>query len=104
MPYDQVIYHNTTDYSSEDNRQTYYRFHHDGKHYSETREAKGNYKSKLHCMISLLVYYRFPYMQHGKKSEQGVKEILKGKQFELKHIDAKIDVVADTTTTAQINL
>jgi hypothetical protein len=54
----QVIYHNTTDYSSEDNRQTYYRFHHDGKHYTETREAKGNYKSKLHCMISLLVYYR----------------------------------------------
>ncbi|MDQ6865684.1 MAG: hypothetical protein M3044_17885 [Thermoproteota archaeon] len=92
----QVIYHNTTDYSNEDNRQTYYRFHHDGRHYTETREAKGNYKSKLHCMISLLVYYRFPYMQHGKKSEQRVKEILKGKQFELKHIDAKKEVVADT--------
>ncbi len=44
----QVIYHNTTDYSSEDNRQTYYRFHHDGKHYREAREVKANYKTKLH--------------------------------------------------------
>jgi hypothetical protein len=53
-------------------------------------------------MISLLIYYRFPYIQYGKKSEQRVKEILKGKQFELKHINAKKGVVADTTTAAQM--
>ncbi|MFZ0555828.1 MAG: hypothetical protein WBL67_17420 [Nitrososphaeraceae archaeon] len=37
-------------------------------------------------LVHELVHYRFAYLQHGKKFEQRIKEILRGKTFEPKHV------------------
>ena len=53
------------------------------KHYKKVtfglREARA-------VLVHELVHYRFSYMQHGKKFEQRIKEILQGAEYPVKHI------------------
>lgn len=52
------------------------------------RPAKRNtaYRDFLHTLVHELVHYRFAYLGHGKKYEQRVREILRGRTFEPKHV------------------
>jgi hypothetical protein len=56
---------------------------------TEHKEVKATYKTKLHCLVHELVHYRFGYMNHNKKFEDRIKEILRGRTFPKKHIDLK---------------
>ena len=49
-------------------------------------KQKRTYRSYLKVLIHELVHYRFAYMQHGKKYEQRINEILGGRTFEPKHV------------------
>ena len=49
-------------------------------------KQKRTYRSYLRVLIHELVHYRFAYMQHGKKYEQRINEILGGRTFEPKHV------------------
>ena len=44
-----------------------------------------NYRTQKETLVHELVHYRFPSIQHGKRFEQRIKEILRGKTFEPKH-------------------
>lgn len=63
-------------------------------HYHNGLEAKTTHYKKVpyglrevrDTLIHELVHYRFPYMKHGKKFEQRIKDILRGKQFPKKHL------------------
>jgi hypothetical protein len=50
------------------------------------KTVKATYRYKLQTLVHELVHYRFPSMQHGRKFEQRIKEILSGTQFEPKHL------------------
>ena len=47
---------------------------------------KATYKDVVRTLVQELVHYRFSYMQHGRKFETRIDEILKGKIFEPKHV------------------
>src|ERR687887_448231 len=61
-----------------------------GFHYSERivtqNKHKVTYRDLVNTLVHELVHYRFPYMQHGAKFEQRIKEVLQGRMFEPKHI------------------
>jgi hypothetical protein len=49
-------------------------------------KTKRNYRDYQKVLVHELVHYRFPYLRHGKKYEQRVREILRGRPFEPKHV------------------
>lgn len=50
------------------------------------RGGNRNLRELEHTLVHELVHYRFRYMSHGVKFNLRVKEILRGRQFERKHI------------------
>ena len=53
---------------------------------SEYVKQKRPYRSYLRVLAHELVHYRFAYLGHGKKFEQRVTEVLKGRTFPPKHV------------------
>ncbi len=53
---------------------------------SEYIKQKRTYRSYQRVLAHELVHYRFAYLQHGKKFEQRVDEVLRGRTFPPKHI------------------
>ena len=47
---------------------------------------KRTYRSYLEVLVHELVHYRFAYLGHGKKFHQRIKEVLRGRTFEPKHV------------------
>ena len=52
----------------------------------ELLKHKSRYIDFLNTLIHELVHYRWPYLQHGKKFEQRIQEVRRGRTFEPKHI------------------
>jgi hypothetical protein len=49
-------------------------------------KRKTVYRDFLHTLVHELLHYRFAYLRHGKKYEQRITEILRGRTFEPKHV------------------
>jgi hypothetical protein len=49
-------------------------------------KRRTTYKDFLQTLVHELVHYRFAYLGHSKKYEQRIKEILRGRTFEPKHV------------------
>jgi hypothetical protein len=66
------------------------RVYHDRKFITKGRRIyykhKATYKHFINTLVHELTHYRFPYMRHGRKFEQRVNEILRGREFESKHV------------------
>jgi hypothetical protein len=58
----------------------------DPKHDKKKGKHKATYRDFLHTLVHELVHYRFAYMTHGRKFEERIKEILRGRMFEPKHV------------------
>jgi hypothetical protein len=67
------------------------RIHYPSKEYKgwknskrESIKHKSNYRDFRNTQVHELVHYQFSYLQHGKKFEQSLQEILRGRTFEPK--------------------
>jgi hypothetical protein len=57
-----------------------------GSRYHIIKKVKAVYRDKLHILVEELVHYRFAYLQEGRTLEKRIREVLRGKSFEQKHI------------------
>lgn len=53
---------------------------------SKVMNRKRTYRSYLEVLVEELVHYRFAYFQEGKKLQQRIREVLRGRVFEPKHV------------------
>jgi hypothetical protein len=61
-------------------------FNRNGRYVRRPIKKKATYVDFLHMLVHELVHYRFAYLQHGRDYKRRIKEILKGRTFEPKHV------------------
>jgi hypothetical protein len=57
-----------------------------GSRYRVVKHMRAQYRDFLHTLVEELVHYRFPYFQEGRKLEERIQQVLRGKKFPQKHI------------------
>jgi hypothetical protein len=70
-----------------DSHLKYYQVKRYYKKFVRWKNVRFTYRYQRHCLVHELVHYRFHGLQHGKKFEQRINEIIAGERFEPKHVE-----------------